>query len=259
MKHIIKYSLFEAWRPKEFNPIQQEFMKLFLEKCDELGIKVENLATELQKKNNTWIINLPVADVLKLFLDSGWDSFTKGIRKTKANRLLANPMFRLISASLTKKTAQHPALAHWIIANNNIRQIIRPWSGGGQQHSSTRDVVFSEVQSVEDVLGLFYNQLTLVINNQIARMLYYLDNNQAEPLIANKVFDAASLDQIKDSIKKYPDFNWNEIFAKADLPQATFKEILGSPDFSEELKRLALNNPNYADYNKVEDVLGDWE
>lgn len=259
MKHVIPYQLWEAYRFKESNPIQQEFMKLFLAKCDELGIQVDNLATELQKNNNTWIINLAPSDVLKLFLESGWQQWTEGIRKGKAERLMKDPLFNLAKPAISKLKKPTVGTAHWIISNDNVRQMIQGWHGATKaQHSSQRNIIFSEVDNVEEAIGLFYNQLTLVSYNLVEMINRFFERNYYINLLNLNLFDSLSFEQIRGLMKKYPEFSWNEVFAKADLPQSTFKEVLNSPEASDEMKHRAFNNPNYADYDKVEDILGDW-
>lgn len=259
MKHIIRFHIFEAWKPKEFDPIQQEFVQKFLAKCEEIGISVQNKATELQKKNNTWIINLPISDVLKLFLESGWQQYLTGIRKGKAERLMKGPLFKMAEPALANMKVPREGTAHWIIANNNVRQMIKAWHGASAAtHSSQRNIVFSELENSDQALGLFYSQLALVIYNQLTNIRYGLENGNTDWLLTYKFFDALSIGQVGELMKKYPSLNWNEVFSKADLPQSTFKEIVSSPDFSNELKQRVFNNPNYADYDKVEDVLGDW-
>lgn len=264
MKHIIAYPLWEAWRPKEVNPIQQEFIRLFLAKCDELGIQINNLATDLQKKNNTYIINLAPSDVLKLFLDSGWQQHSSGIRKGKAVRLAKSPsleLFKEIILSMDKPTL---GTAHWIIANDNIRQMIgvgRWWTSTGPtaaQHSSQRSVIFGEMQNAEEALGRFFNELVLVLTNVIYSLDSAFKGNRTQYFESNGLFSKIFPTQLKGLIKGYPDFSWKQLLGQVEMPDATFKAIIQDPGFSEDLKKEVLNNPNYSSYEKVEDILGDW-
>jgi hypothetical protein len=258
MKHVIPYQLWEAYRFKESNPIQQEFMNLFLAKCDELGIQVDNLATELQKNNNTWIINLPLSDVLRLIQESGWQQYLEGIRKGKAERLLKSKLFELARPAFSKFTNSAPGTAHWKISNDNVRQMIKPYySHSHAQHSSQRTIDFNEL-TAQQAIGKFYNELVLVINAYLNTIESSLEKNYLPNLTNFNFFDSLSTDQIKFLMKKYPNLNWNEVFSKVDLPQATFMEISKDSDFSEEIKQHLLSNPNWAQYDKVEDILGDW-
>lgn len=258
MKHLIPYPLWEAYQVKEVNPIQQEFMKLFLAKCDELGIQVNNLATDRQKNNNTWIINLSPSEVLKLIQESGWQQYLEGIRKGKAERLLKSKIFELARPAFSQFTNPAPGSAHWIIANDNVRQMIRPFhSHSHTQPSSQRLIEFGEL-TAQQAIGRFYNELVLVINAYLNTIKRSLENNYLPNLTNFKFFDSLSTDQIKFLMQKYPKFSWNEVFLKANLPQVTFTEISKDSDFSEEIKQHLFSNPNWDSYDKVEDILGDW-
>lgn len=261
MKHIIAYPLWEAWRPKEVNPIQQEFIRLFLAKCDELGIQVDNQATDLQKKNNTYIINLAFSDVLKLFLYSGWQQYNSGIRKGKAERLAKNPEFNLFKGLILSMDKPEPGTAHWIIVNNNIRQYIRPWGSSGSgftQHSSQRAVIFGEMQNAEEALGRFFNQFALVLADRVSYLDSMFSNDLIQRAMGANLFERVEPTQLKAMISKYPDFSWNQLLGQVEMPDATFRAIIQDPDFSEDLKKEVLTNPNYSSYEKVEDILGDW-
>lgn len=261
MRHITPYQIWEAYQVKDFNPIQQEFMKLFLAKCDELGIQVNNLATERQQNNNTWIINLSPSEVLKLIQESGWQQYLEGIRRGKVDKLLSSNLFKMIAPALDRTTSAKPGIAHWIISNDNVRQMFTGyWHGGGTaQPSSQRTIIFEELSTPEKALGRFYNELVLAVNHYLNRIDASLKNDyvgliDSEP----KIFDFLSAAQIKLLMKKYPNFSWYKVFATADLHQQTFKDITEDPEFSKEAKQQVFANPNWADYDKVEDVLGDW-
>lgn len=257
MKYITQYQLLEAFKVKDVNPIQQEFMRLFLAKCDELGIQVNNQATTLQKNNNTWIINLSLSEVLKLVQESGWQQYAEGIRKGKADRLLADPWLKFVNGVLSKMTKPKRGIAHWIIVNDNVRQMISTY--GIAKHSSMRTFYFEELGTAEKALGRFYNELVLVINNYVDGVKRDFEMDRALELLEIGFFNSLSVDQLKFLMKKYPELTWNQVFYRADFPQQTFKEITADPAFSDSLKHRVFINPNYADYDKVEDVLGDWE
>jgi hypothetical protein len=139
-----------------------------------------------------------------------------------------------------------------------VRQMIKPYySHSHAQHSSQRTIDFNEL-TAQQAIGKFYNELVLVINAYLNTIESSLEKNYLPNLTNFNFFDSLSTDQIKFLMKKYPNLNWNEVFSKVDLPQATFMEISKDSDFSEEIKQHLLSNPNWAQYDKVEDILGDW-
>ena len=209
---------------------------------------------------------MPLSDVLRLIQESGWQQYLEGIRKGKAERLLANPMFKMAQPAISRSTKPHRGTAHWKISNDNVRQMIRVgyWRGGPApaptQPSSQRTINFYKTSSPEKAMGRFYNELVLTLNNFLNGVKNQLEHSHnQEWLVSIGFFDHLTAEQIKGLMVKYlnPPL-WQKIFSTADLAEQTFKDLHSDPNLGAELKQNLFSNPNWSDYDKVEDVLVDW-